>query len=353
MIKMKNILRLSAESGTNSKNKPLGKAIIRLTAYYTLVVFCILLLFSVVVYSLFSSEVSNRFDRTPSEMTTYELIDEDGDEENDSDYVHEIEENLINILFVTDIILLILTVFIAYVSARKILHPIEESYRRQERFVADASHELRTPLAVMKAGFETALRNERTTKEYQEYLSEALIEINNLTNLSNTLLSIAKAGIDTNLQMEKTNLSDICKKQKGFFEAYALQKQVNLDAHVQENVFINGQKVALLSVINNLLKNAIDYNVVSGKVTITLTDDKTHAVLNITDTGIGIPHNDLTRIFDAFFKSDKSRTQSNQATGSGLGLAIVKQIVDMHGGKCTVSSKEGVGTEFIIKFPLA
>jgi signal transduction histidine kinase len=341
---MKNISKQFAGWDTPSNQSSFKKAVILLTIYYTTGVFIVLAIFNIMVHGLFinsirigDNEKIEKIDRRITSIRRKESIEK------------EMQDNLLHILLFSDVIILIITLFVAYISSKRTLRPLEEAYKSQSRFVADAAHELRTPLSVMKAGGEVILRNERSKDEYKKYINESLEEVDRLTTLSNDLLFLAsnnKKKINTNL---KVNFGELCKKQIEIMRVYADTKNVKIKDTIQDNLVTEGKKEDLTRLIINLLKNAIDYNIHEGQIIISLKKKGGKMILSIEDTGIGIKREDISQIFERFYKADNSRTQNSSSTG--LGLSIVKDIIKEHNGQIEVNSQINKGTTFIVTLP--
>lgn len=339
-MQMKNIFKQLEGWATHSSQSNFRKAVILLTTYYTIGVFVVLAIFNIMVYSLFSNSIQSPRNENIEIVLGQKNIDEN--------QIEEIQDNLINILLVSDLLILIITLVVAYVSSKRTLAPLEESYRKQARFVADAAHELRTPLAVMQAGSEMILSKNRTYSEYIKFTEESLEEVKRLTTLSNDLLFLAQNNKKKESLKSEVFFSDICKKQVDIMRAYADVKQVQINESINSNIIINGNKDDLIRLVINLLKNAIDYNKVQGTVTLSLERKNSDIILSVIDTGIGIEKEELSHIFERFYKIDNSRTQNS--SGAGLGLSIIKEIVDEHNGTIKVSSVRGEGTTFSVIF---
>ncbi|QQR64512.1 HAMP domain-containing histidine kinase [Candidatus Kaiserbacteria bacterium] len=344
---MNTILKRFAALVTNSTATNFKGAVIRLTAYYTLGVFCILVVFSVAVYILFSQGVERELEIEHGSDEYKEML-----EMRNEPLLHEVTENLFDILVVSDIVLLFMTLIVSYLLARKTLAPLAESYQRQKQFVADAAHELRTPLAVLKAGGEVLLQGERTTPQYRQFLMESQDEINRLITLSNDLLFLVRNTEGRVRTVAPFLFNDVCIAQCERLVAYAAQKEVTVSHRVDTAVTLVGNQDDMTRLVLNVLKNAVDYNTRGGSVTLSLEKVHREAVLRITDTGIGIAEEDIPRIFERFFKVDVARTQK-ATTGSGLGLAIVKEIADAHGGTLRVTSIKSEGTTIELRVPCA
>lgn len=347
MIRMSNIFKQFEAWATHLKADNFGWAVMRLTLYYTTGVFLILGVFSILIYTLVTTNLeTNLLERQEEDISILEIKDEP--------VLHEVTENLLDILLVSDSIVLIFTLGVSYVLARKTLAPLKEAYQKQKKFVADAAHELRTPLAVLKAGSELLMQHERSTAEYKKFIEESHEEIERLISLSNDLLFLAQHTEQKEDVGERFSFSDMCMSLCESMRPYSLLKGVSLHTHIDEEVSFEGNKNDLSQLILNLLKNAIDYNKPEGSVTCSLTKDHAEVLLTIEDTGIGISEDDLPHIFDRFYKADVSRTQKlASTTGSGLGLSIVKEIVARLGGAIQVESVIGKGTIFTLRFPRA
>jgi signal transduction histidine kinase len=343
---MKNIFKQSEGWATPSGKNKFKKAVISLTAYYTFGVFVVLAIFNLLVYFLFANSIHDE---------NYEADDNYSLQENFKEIneirLREIQDNLINILLISDAAMLILAIAVSYELSKKTLAPLEEAYKKQARFVADAAHELRTPLAAMRAGSELMLRSDRTAGEYSKFIKEYLEEVKRLTALSNDLLSLARNGHRDIGAASRVDLSDICKKQTEMMRAYAGENNISIETKIEDGLSIIGNKDDLARLLSNLVKNAIDYNKPSGMVIVSLARKEKEAILSVEDTGIGIDKEDLPHIFERFYKASSSRTQNS--SGTGLGLAMVKEIVEAHKGLVRATSIPGKGTEFEVILPLA
>ncbi len=337
---MKNTLKQSEVSGTNSKPNNFRAAVLRLTTYYSIGVCVILFIFSGLVYGLFAQSIDDDIREDESRMEI----------EEEEEFHSEVKENLFNILLMSDAILLLIAVLVSYIISKKTLEPLEIAYQKQKRFVADAAHELRTPLAVMKAGGEVISQKERSIAEYQKFLSESGEEVERLIKLSNDLLLLAHSENRAQDNFAEISLSDIAEKQCESIVPYAKMKQIGVGRVIAGGIKILGKKDDITRLILNLLKNAVDYNKIGGSVTVALSKKGSKALLSVKDTGIGISEKNLPFIFDRFYKVDSSRTQS-ASSGSGLGLAIVNDIVVRHGGTIKVTSKIGEGSTFEVEIP--
>ncbi len=343
---MKNIFKQFVEWVTLSNQSEFKKAVVLLTAYYTVGVFTLLTIFNLTVYILFTNSFTEYSNEDKEHEYTEELHDEISELK-----IEEIKDNLLQILLTSDAVILAFTLFLAYISSKRTLAPLEDAYKRQARFVADAAHELRTPLAVLKAGSEVMLRNNRTNDEYKKFIEESKEEVDRLTSLSNDLLFLAKGNLKKDRFLTQVDLSQLFKKHIVLMTPYAISKKVKIEDLVSDDVHIIAHPEDMTRLFVNLLKNAIDYNKIDGKVMVKLTKKGKKVICVIEDEGVGIKDQDLPYIFERFYKADNSRFQNSSSTG--LGLSIVKEIADEHGGVINVSTVFGKGTKFEVIFDIA
>ncbi|MES2764478.1 MAG: ATP-binding protein [Bacteroidota bacterium] len=229
---------------------------------------------------------------------------------------------------------------------------LEASFAQIRQFTADASHELRTPLAILMGELEIALRSRKTPDEYARVLNSSLEEVNRLSNVVSSLLELSKAESgQVQMQLEQVELSplvmDICED----MEILAAEKNIELQCEIEPDVDIPGDEQRLHQVFLNVIENAVKYTLPGGSVYVKVFKNDTEAIVTVSDTGIGIPDEDLPYVFDRFYRVDKSRTSMN-IPGNGLGLSIVKWIVEAHRGIITVESQYKKGSVFTMKFPL-
>jgi two-component system, OmpR family, sensor kinase len=227
---------------------------------------------------------------------------------------------------------------------------LHASFERQARFTTDASHELRTPTSVVLSQSELALAKQRSPEEYREALGACYRAAKRMESLVNGLLTLTRidAG-QLEIGHEPVDLLEVVKSSVALLKPLADQKMIELRCDLQV-VQITGDAERLCQVVANLLNNAITYNHEGGQVRLHLAAEEYNAVLSVSDTGIGIPENDLPRIFERFYRADKAR--NGVSGGVGLGLAICQDIVLSHGGIIDVTSVIGEGTTFTMRLPL-
>lgn len=232
------------------------------------------------------------------------------------------------------------------------LSRIQRSINQMKGFIADASHELRVPLAGIRGTLEVGLRQKRSPDEYHEIMETAHRESERLSELVIDLLSLARADAGE-LKIEKTDV-----EMKPFFEdifdeARILNSQgdVNFRLGPVPNGKARFDAAKVHQVLINLIENAIRYNKPGGDVVLSAKIDAEKLVISVRDTGLGIREEDQGKIFDRFFRVDKTR--SRDAGGTGLGLAISRSIAEAHKGTLSVRSVFSVGSEFTFTLPLS
>lgn len=221
--------------------------------------------------------------------------------------------------------------------------------KMRSQFVANVSHELKTPLTSIK-GFAETLRyvdDEETRHKFLNIINE---ESERLTRLINDILSLSSIEHTKVLKQEKIFMMKEMEKIYSLFYTSAKSRNIELIFDQKEDIVIRGDRDQFKQLILNLTDNALKYTKEKGKVILALEKREDYAVITIKDTGVGIPKKHLERIFERFYRVDKSRDRV--MGGTGLGLAIVKHIVLSFGGTITVESEVQKGTTFIISLPL-
>ena len=230
------------------------------------------------------------------------------------------------------------------------LNRLDDAVESQKQFVQDASHELRTPIATALTNIEVLeMNSEATIADYNELTRVLKLSLDRMSNISKSLQLLSEGG--SILQRAKINISEIISEV--VTEAEILGKRQGIILNWKPSaveVAVSGDTFQIKQVIFNLVDNAIKYNLPGGSVDITVQIENRLVIIKVADTGIGIAAEDLPRVFDRFYRVDKSR--SRQRGGSGLGLAIVKKIVEEHGGMVSVESIPGQGSTFRIQLPL-
>lgn len=226
---------------------------------------------------------------------------------------------------------------------------LEAAFARQVRFTADASHELRTPLSVIHSHLELALAKDRTGDEYRRTIETALRASKRMRSLIEALLVLARAdagGLE--LKRQTFDLGEVVNDCAAMLTPLAADRHVSIVTDLRA-AFVSADRTRVSQVVTNLLNNAIAYNREGGRVEVALAAHGGDAALIVADTGVGIPAADLPRLFERFYRADRSRNRDTG--GTGLGLAICKTIVETHGGSISVTSREGAGTTFTVRLP--
>ncbi|HPJ01955.1 MAG TPA: HAMP domain-containing sensor histidine kinase [Candidatus Limiplasma sp.] len=232
----------------------------------------------------------------------------------------------------------------------KMLDRIERSYNSQKQFVSDASHELRTPIAVIQ-GYANMLKRwgKTDTSVLDEGITAITQETASMKELVERLLFLARHDKKSLLlEMEHFDPTEIIFTV--FRDAQLLSATHQFELKADQHCMINGDKGMLKQLLRILVDNAIKYTPAGGKITLSMKAELGECVIAIQDTGQGISKDELARIFDRFYRSDKARKVQNG--GHGLGLSIARIIVVAHGGTITVRSKEDAGTTFFVRLPL-
>lgn len=228
----------------------------------------------------------------------------------------------------------------------QLLERLERLFQTQQRLLADVSHELRTPLTAIRGNVDLMRRMGEADDESLQIIQE---ESERMTRLVGDLLLLARADAG-GLPLERK----ILELDTIFFEVYRqvrlLELAVTVTVKEVDSVLVLGDPDRIKQLWWNLVGNAIKYTPPDGSVTLSLCKKGGMACLQVTDTGVGIPAQDLPYIFDRFFRVDKARNR--QQGGSGLGLSIAKWIAEAHDGRIEVESEMGVGTTFTVVLPL-
>ena len=237
-------------------------------------------------------------------------------------------------------------------TLNRMIARLEEAFQKQRQFAADASHELRTPLAIIQAESSLALDKKRTQVEYRRSLELVSQEVSYMSDIIGKLLLLARqdAGSEP-LNFQEVNVRDLFTELSSDLEALAQEKGVAFNLGPMDNLTVKGDRFKLRQLFLNILDNAIRYTASGGTVSSSLVRKNGSAFVSISDTGMGIPAEDLPFIFDRFYRVDKARSRTDG--GMGLGLAIASSIAKLHGGDIEVESQVGKGSTFYISLPLS
>lgn len=242
-------------------------------------------------------------------------------------------------------------------SLNHMLGQLRESVQTSRRFLADASHELRTPLTIIKGELQEIVREGDCPPELRERIGSTLEEVARLERLVSGLMVLSRldAG-DAQREWLAVDLGELATSTVEQMRLVAEDRGVHLDASELRPLLVRGDRGRLKQVIVNLLDNAIKFTPRGGRVTLTSEQRPGIGILEVRDTGIGIPQEALSHLFERFFRVDEARARSNEAGdpttgGAGLGLSIVQSICTAHGADIEVESSPQLGSCFRLKFP--
>jgi heavy metal sensor kinase len=227
---------------------------------------------------------------------------------------------------------------------------LDDAFRRQRQFTADASHELRTPLTAVKGQVEVALNRPREADTYREVLQNVNEEVDRLIRLVGSLLTLARADAgQIPFSPETVDVGDLVSAAVEQVRPAAQQRNVELVLAPGPPVTLRADEDLLLQLLLNLLDNAVKYTPSGGRVSAGWTADGARVELWVRDTGAGIAPEHLPHIFDRFYRADKARSRAEG--GVGLGLSICRWIAEAHGGSISVESAPGQGSTFTARLP--
>ncbi len=229
---------------------------------------------------------------------------------------------------------------------------LERNFLSLRRFTADASHELKTPLTVLRAGVERAITHPSASPAVMEVLEETLIEVNRMTEIVDSLLTLARVDEGrAPLHLEPTDFRELLAEISETASILGEQASVNVSMETPNKPLILPlDRARARQLLLNLLTNAVKYTPSGGHVSIKCVKNPESVVVEVADTGIGIAAGDLPHVFDRFWRAEAARALGRRP-GAGLGLAICRWIAEAHGGSIAVQSRRGEGTTFTVTLP--
>ena len=230
-----------------------------------------------------------------------------------------------------------------------LVEKLQTSEQKRSNFVSDASHELKTPLASIKLLSDSILQNDMDIDTIREFVGDIGNEADRLNRMSQKLLSLSRIETQADSDCEIVYIAPTVERVIRMLSVIAKDNGITIETDLENDSSILILEDDLYQVIFNLAENGIKYNTPGGKLYIRVLRNEDNAVLQIRDTGMGIPTESIPHIFERFYRVDKARAR--KSGGSGLGLAIVRLIVERNRGEISVDSEPGKGTTFTVSFP--
>ena len=227
---------------------------------------------------------------------------------------------------------------------------LQTSEQKRHRFVSDASHELKTPLASIKLLTDSILQNDMDMDTVREFVGDIGDEADRLNRTTAKLLALTRVDGQETQECEIINMAPTVERVIRMLSAIAAKNGITIEFDLSQDCPVLVLEDDLYQIAFNLVENGIKYNVPGGKLSVKLLRHEDNALLQVSDTGMGIPEDALGHIFERFFRVDKSRSRASG--GSGLGLAIVRAIVQRNRGDILVHSEPGKGSTFTVSFPV-
>ena len=246
--------------------------------------------------------------------------------------------------------LLVALFFISRFFANRAIRPMEETWEKQNRFIADASHELKTPLSIINANCGVLYAGKEETVESQlKWIDSIMRAADRMTGLAGSLLSLASMeDVQLTLQNASVDLSSEASDSIAEMEAAAFEKELIIQSNMEPNIRIESDRAHIRQILSILLDNAVKYTNSGGLVTVSLTQEKRRIICAVRNSGSGIPPEDMPHLFDRFYRRDPARLSENG--GYGLGLAIAQAIATQLNAALTADSVPGEYTEFRLIF---
>lgn len=327
-------------------------ASVKLTMWYVLLTMGLSLIFSGVLYHFSTHELAEALESQYHALITN---DYDGDNRN-SVSARELDarsQHLLRNLVYFNIIVLLGSTITSYLLARRTLRPIEAAHQAQARFTAEASHELRTPLTAMRADTEATLMElSNNPKVLRRTLEGNLQDITKLEKLTNHLLEISRYRHAMQVGREDIDLEAMVREVLGQFKRLIRDKKLRVTTDTVP-VTIVADRYGMQRLLTIVLDNAIKYSSPKGKITVVIIRHAKHVIVTVQDNGIGIRADDLSHVFEPFYRAKSFKQQDRDTTtvGYGLGLSLAQEIVELHHGSIDIASVAGAGVTVTIRLP--
>ena len=236
-------------------------------------------------------------------------------------------------------------------TINRMLDRLQYSFIRQRQFLFDTSHELKTPLTTIRLTIDEICRleGENLSPTATENLFRLNGQILRMERLVKDLLNLSSLETLNSIDPKPVEITDLLSSLTTEYQFLARARNITINLHLPENVVISGDAEKLSRAFSNVLDNAVKYNEDGGQVDVMAEESISELTITVTNTGPGVAEKEIPKVFDQFYRVEKSR--SIRHGGSGLGLAIVKRIIELHGGRVTFESGPGVKTRVIIRLP--
>lgn len=227
---------------------------------------------------------------------------------------------------------------------------LQYSFIRQREFLASAAHELKTPITMLRLFMDEAVQKQEIDEPFKQQLISQRLNLFRMDRLVKSLLDLSSLELKGIMEKQDINISAMIESLLEDFSAVMNAADISLDANLQENLHLPGDRDKIRRLLINILDNAIKYNYEGGKIELEASGNEESITISLLNTGPGIPEADLEKVFDQFYRVEKSR--SAQYGGAGLGLAIVRQIVKLHKGSVEMKSDAKSWTRITITLPI-
>lgn len=241
---------------------------------------------------------------------------------------------------------LLAVLFLLIFLSGRIVKPFSENYEKQKRFITDAGHELKTPLTIIDADAEVL---EMDIGE-NEWLSDIQTQTRRLTELTGSLIQLSRMEEEPQVEKIEFPLSDLVEETVETFQALAKTQRKTLSVHISPMLAMNGDEKAIRQLVTILMDNAVKYSDAEGRIEVTLERQKNQLRLSVFNTTAGVKRENLSHLFDRFYRADQSR--NSRTGGYGLGLSIASAIVAAHRGKIWASTQDEKSLLVTVTFPL-
>ena len=259
-------------------------------------------------------------------------------------HIQQTEENLLFATSIIGLLTIVIFFFLSVLLSFWLVRPVKETLDKQKSFISNASHELKTPLAVISANTDV-LEAQTGENKWVSYIKSETVRMNELVN---ELLCLARLDDKTGhkLIMSEFNLSDTFLQTTLPFESKVYEMGKTFEVEAEPDLMYKGDESSIKHILTILIDNAIKYSDEKGKISARLYSHANKRIIEIYNTGEGVPKDQLNKIFERFYRRDEAR--NSKSGGYGLGLAIAKASVEAHGGKITAQSEYGKWMRLIV-----